>query len=64
MIEMSSASRGRGTTYGERLLESIFLLHRRSYKPITATDPVLSDEQLGKPGECRWTGGNVDDDYS
>ena len=62
MIEMSSASRD--DTYGERLLESMFSSTGASYKPITATDPVLSDEQLGKPGECRWTEGNVDNDYS
>src|SRR5262249_32901911 len=30
---------------------------------ITATDRVPADEQLGKP-ECRWVGGNADDDHS
>jgi hypothetical protein len=60
MIEMSSAWRddSRGTN-----CSNPFSATGGHTNPITATDRVPSDEQLGKPGNVGGPG-NADDDYS
>jgi hypothetical protein len=60
MIEMSSAWRDdlRGTDCSNH-----FPPPASHTNPITATDRVPSDEQLGKPGNVGGPG-NADDDYS
>ena len=60
MIEMSSAWRDDSQ---ETDCSNPFSATGGHTNPITATDRVPSDEQLGKPGNVGGPG-NADDDYS
>ena len=52
-----------GTTHGGPIARIQFPPPASHTNPITATDRVPSDEQLGKPGNVGGPG-NADDDYS